>query len=197
MRISSHSHFALFAAAAVADLFNTVWVRKASWPALRRLFVVLLVLLGHQPPAGAVSTTAESLTDRVRPAVVTVATKLDGQTDDAQSLGSGFFAGRPGLVVTNYHVVALMVRKPKGRRLEVELVDGRRLPAKVITFDIVQDIALLWLDAPDTEFFQPGLRLTRQMPAKGAALSAFGNASAMGVVESRGHYSGQIREAGI
>lgn len=62
-------------------------------------------------------------------------------------LGSGFFISRNGYIVTNHHVIADMVDKEyEGySRLYIKLADDpeTRIPAKVVGYDSVLDIALL------------------------------------------------------
>lgn len=157
---------------------------------------LLIALMGLQPPALAAVTPAESLTARVQQSVVTVTIKLEGQ-GEAQSVGSGFFADAQGRVVTNYHVVAKIVRKPKGHRLEVELPGGVKVPAQVVAFDVVDDLALLKLDPAPAAARATALRVASGLPSKGSPLFAFGNASAMGVVETRGHFSGLVSKLGF
>ncbi len=56
---------------------------------------------------------------------------------DAGSLGSGFIAHGDGYVITNHHVI------DRARTVTVELSDGRKLPAEVISSDADADLAVL------------------------------------------------------
>jgi len=56
---------------------------------------------------------------------------------DAGSLGSGFIAHPDGYVITNHHVI------DRARTVTVELSDGRKLPAEVISSDAEADLAVL------------------------------------------------------
>ncbi len=55
----------------------------------------------------------------------------------ANSLGSGFIIHREGYVVTNHHVI------DRARTIVVELADGRKLPAELLSSDAEADLALL------------------------------------------------------
>jgi len=68
----------------------------------------------------------------------------------ANSLGSGFLVHRDGYVVTNHHVI------DKAREIHVELADGRKIDADLISSDADADLAVLKLrgDGP-----YPALRL--------------------------------------
>src|SRR5208337_2106089 len=55
----------------------------------------------------------------------------------ANSLGSGFIIHADGYVVTNNHVI------DRAREITVELADGRKLPASLISADADADLAIL------------------------------------------------------
>jgi len=65
------------------------------------------------------------------------------------NLGSGFFIDKAGYILTNYHVIAPLVessgRNTPAARLSVELAgaQGERVPAELIGFSRINDIALL------------------------------------------------------
>jgi len=60
-----------------------------------------------------------------------------------QSLGSGVIVSKEGHIISNHHVVAGM------EKIEVQLTDGRRLPAQIIGTDEGTDIAILKIAAPN------------------------------------------------
>ncbi|HET6246528.1 MAG TPA: trypsin-like peptidase domain-containing protein [Tepidisphaeraceae bacterium] len=55
----------------------------------------------------------------------------------ANSLGSGFIVHPDGYVITNNHVI------DRAREIHVELADGRKLPAELISADAEADLAVL------------------------------------------------------
>src|SRR2546423_12235500 len=59
----------------------------------------------------------------------------------ANSLGSGFIIHEDGYVVTNHHVI------DRARHITVELSDGRKLDADLISSDPDADIAVLKIDS--------------------------------------------------
>lgn len=61
------------------------------------------------------------------------------------SLGSGVIVSREGHILTNNHVIANM------EKIEVQLTDGRSLPAQLIGSDELTDIAVLKIDATNIE----------------------------------------------
>jgi serine protease Do len=60
---------------------------------------------------------------------------------EGSSLGSGFIAHGDGYVITNHHVI------DRARTVTVELADGRKLPAEVISSDADADLAVLKIGA--------------------------------------------------
>jgi serine protease Do len=60
----------------------------------------------------------------------------------ANSLGSGFIIHEDGYVVTNNHVI------DRASKITVELADGRKLPAEVVSSDTEADLAILRIADP-------------------------------------------------
>jgi serine protease Do len=90
----------------------------------------------------------------VQPAVVQIGVKGGGGTNipvpedhpplppgDRPAVGSGIIISADGYILTNQHVVE------NAQQIEVQLMDDRKLPAKVIGRDARTDLALLKIDA--------------------------------------------------
>ena len=58
-------------------------------------------------------------------------------------LGSGAIVSKDGFIVTNWHVIN------RASAVEVQLNDGRTLPAKFVGADVPSDVAILKIDAKD------------------------------------------------
>jgi serine protease Do len=67
--------------------------------------------------------------------------------------GSGVVWSSDGLIVTNAHVIAHVVRSAEA---EVELWDGRRLQARVVSRDPGRDLATLRISATGLDAATPG-----------------------------------------
>lgn len=99
-----------------------------------------------------------ALADRLRQSVVLVRCGVGGSNGYTGGHGSGVFwpaapllTNGDALVVTNDHVVAGAADRRRGHgRIEIELADGRRLPATVVARDRENDLAALRIPAaPD------------------------------------------------
>ena len=69
----------------------------------------------------------------------------DGQSRVQQALGSGVVVSKEGHIVTNNHVIDQM------DEIEIQLHDGRKLPAKVIGAAPMNDLAILKVDSNELQ----------------------------------------------
>lgn len=93
---------------------------------------------------------SREISHRARAAVVRIELRAaaeeegtPGRANESASQGSGLIFQSDGHIVTNYHVVR------ESTRVEVQLEDGRRLPAQVLSADAAIDIAILKIEASD------------------------------------------------
>ncbi len=107
--------------------------------------------------------------------------KQNGTKPTQVSSGSGFFVSEDGYLLTNKHVVL-----DKEAEYSIVLNDGRKLPAKIIARDPVQDVAILKVDGTGFKFIPLGdsdkLQVGQTVIAIGNALGEFQNTVSVGVV---------------
>lgn len=134
---------------------------------------------------------------KMRQAVVSIRT-LVGTNTQPVSTGSGFIIGADGRVVTNHHVVGLVLRKPSQYQLQVKLPSGTMTTAVVVAFSLEDDLAVLQLATPlPAQLASIRLPKLLSTPADGTTIYSFGDASGMGVVSTRGHFSGLLAKTGF
>jgi len=95
--------------------------------------------------------------------------------------GSGFIVEEDGLVMTNKHVIS----DPKAE-YTVILDDGRKFPAKILSRDPINDVAILKIEALDLPIVPLGesheLNLGQSVIAIGNALGLFKNTVSLGII---------------
>jgi serine protease Do len=105
----------------------------------------------------------------------------------AHALGSGVIISKDGYILTNNHVV------DKASDVEVQLLDGRRMKAKVIGTDADTDVALVKITAEDL----PVLRFADSSKARiGDLVFAIGNPFGVGQTVTMGIISAKQRAVG-
>ncbi|MBI4311868.1 MAG: trypsin-like peptidase domain-containing protein [Chloroflexi bacterium] len=103
------------------------------------------------------TTTLQQLNDDIAALAHEAGRSLVQVRSGRSGAGAGAIWHPDGLIVTNAHVVG-------GRSLEVDLPDGRALPARVLAYDAAQDLAALVVSAEglpaiplgDSRALQPG-----------------------------------------
>jgi serine protease Do len=102
--------------------------------------------------------------------------------------GSGFYVSAAGLVLTNYHVVADLVHEPERYRAELIAPSGATHPVRVVTVDVVHDLAVVATGQRPPGFF----RLAPVSVAQGLRLYALGHPGDLGLSIVEGTYNGRL-----
>lgn len=104
-----------------------------------------------------------------------------GTRKEKISSGSGFIVSADGLIITNKHVVA-----DTEAEYTVILNDGRKIPAKVLARDPLQDLAILKAEGSGFKTIRLGnssaVKIGQTVIAIGNALGEFSNTVSVGVV---------------
>ncbi|MBI3442720.1 MAG: trypsin-like peptidase domain-containing protein [Candidatus Sungbacteria bacterium] len=97
------------------------------------------------------------------------------------SAGTGFFVSSDGLIITNKHVVA-----DKDAQYTVLMNDGKKLPAKVLARDPIQDLAVILVTGSNFPSLHLGdstqVKIGQTAIAIGNALGEFRNTISVGVI---------------
>ncbi|QQG45748.1 MAG: trypsin-like peptidase domain-containing protein [Candidatus Sungiibacteriota bacterium] len=104
-----------------------------------------------------------------------------GTKREEVSSGTGFIVSSDGFIVTNKHVVA-----DKDADYTALMNDGRKVPAKVLARDPLQDLAVLKIDGTDHPLLKFGdssrVKIGQSVIAIGNALGEFRNTVSVGIV---------------
>lgn len=113
---------------------------------------------------------------------------VEGRSGAKAVTGSGFFVTPQGHVITNYHVVSDLVRKPQ--RYHAELIDsaGATRTVTVVAVDIVHDLAVLAGGTPAAHWFS----LEPVQIAQGLRLYSLGHPADLGIAIVEGTYNGRL-----
>lgn len=142
-----------------------------------------------------VSASAQRLYERARTQLVQVRTLLRSQ-DSQASVGSGFFTGHDGLILTNYHVVSMVALSPQSYRLTYAATDGREGQLELLAFDAAHDLAIVRPKAPAAAS-SAGLELRPStVPlAQGEHIYSLGNPLDVGFAVVEGTYNGLVERS--
>jgi len=103
-------------------------------------------------------------------------------------IGTAFFVGPDGRMVTNYHVIADWIHEPANHRVEVLRSGGAPVSAKVLWVDVIADLAILHTDLQTPDYFALGAVPLRQ----GDRLYSLGHPSDLGLSIVEGTYNGLL-----
>ena len=102
--------------------------------------------------------------------------------------GSGFFVTAEGHVLTNYHVVSDLVRRPERYRAELIDSSGATRTVQVVAVDVVHDIAVLTSGVRQARWFS----LEPVRIAQGLRLYSLGHPGDLGIAIVEGTYNGRL-----
>jgi S1-C subfamily serine protease len=145
-----------------------------------------------QPPHPvATSGKAEGVYAEARSRIVQVRTLLKTAAQKS-STGSGFLVSADGLAITNFHVVSQHAWEPDTYRLEYLAPDGSSGPLQLISFDVINDLALVKLDKTGLPYFEFDPLAVADTVPKGESLYTLGNPLDIGFTVLEGTYSGYV-----
>ncbi|HVW17443.1 MAG TPA: trypsin-like peptidase domain-containing protein, partial [Solirubrobacteraceae bacterium] len=127
--------------------------------------------------------------------VVTIVSSFGG-TGASESQGSGFVVARSGLILTDAHVITTAGQGAVGsaraaRSVYVQFADGDRVPARIVGYDLYDDVGVVKVDPRDHAVHPVPLGRSDEVVV-GAPVAAigspFGNADSLtvGVVSATG-----------
>jgi serine protease Do len=140
------------------------------------------------------SATAERVYFAARPRLLQIRTLVEAAGRQS-SIGSGFLVSGDGLALTNYHVVSQYALEPAAYRLEYTAPDGSHGPAKLVAFDVGNDLAVLQVDRKDQPYFDFDRRALDAEIAKGERLYSMGNPLDLGFTIVEGTYNGSVERS--
>jgi serine protease Do len=139
-----------------------------------------------------ISSSAQRLYEQARHQLVQVRTLLSGQGSQA-SVGSGFFVGQEGLILTNYHVVSQLALQPERYRLTYAGVDGKQGALELLAFDAAHDLAVVRpVQKPVPAPIGMVLRPRAEPMNKGEHIYSLGNPLDVGFAVVEGTYNGLV-----
>jgi hypothetical protein len=130
--------------------------------------ITLLFLIFSDTAAFAKPEESDSLFKKISPLVFRVKTALTANAPKA-SYGSGFVVDEKGLLITNYHVISDVVQG-KGGYQNFVIMNEKPIPAEILGFDVVHDLALIKID----HVFPTKITFSGKEPTIGESIFSFG-----------------------
>ncbi|TAG45910.1 MAG: serine protease [Betaproteobacteria bacterium] len=136
------------------------------------------------------SASGQRLFDAARDKLVQV--RILTQLGGTQStVGSGFLIDAKGTALTNYHVISNLVLEPERYRAEYVGVDGKRGSVKLLSFDVIHDLATVKLEGV-AQLAHFNLRAEAEPLKQGEKIYSLGNPMDLGFAISEGTYNGLV-----
>jgi S1-C subfamily serine protease len=145
-------------------------------------------------PAAQISRNAQRAYETTRDKLVQIRTLLRN-SDTQASVGSGFFVGAGGLLITNFHVASQLALEPARYRGVYVPVDGKEAEVELLAFDVRNDLALLRVKSPPAQ--QPVLAFRpREEPlSRGERIYSLGNPLDIGFAVTEGTFNGLVQRS--
>jgi len=116
---------------------------------------------------------------------------IEKQSQSKSGTGSGFLAGPPGFVFTNYHVIADLANHPGEYVARFLTESGERGNLQLVNVDVVHDLALLRSD----ELLPEPLVIADRIPRQGTRLYSMGFPYDIGLTIVEGTYNGLLEKS--
>lgn len=160
---------------------------------MRRLVALLMLLLSplavraQRADADEPRTATASVFSRYASRILKVQVVEKGSAAKV-GIGTAFFVGPDGRMVTNYHVIADWVHEPTNHRVEVLRSGAAPVVARVLLVDVIADLAILDTDLQTPDYFALDAAPLRQ----GDRLYSLGHPSDLGLSIVEGTYNGLL-----
>lgn len=151
------------------------------------LFLVPLTLRSQRAAADDPRSATASVFSRYASRILKVQVVEKGSAAKV-GIGTAFFVGADGRMVTNYHVIADWIHEPTNHRVEVLRTGGAPVVAEVLWVDVIADLAILGTELDTPDFF----RLTDVPLRQGDRLYSLGHPSDLGLSIVEGTYNGLL-----
>jgi len=116
---------------------------------------------------------------------------IDQQAQSKAGIGSGFFAGKDGWIVTNYHVIAELANQPGRYQARYLAENGQEGNLELLAVDAVHDLAVLRAEGVS----RTPLILSEHAPPKGSRLYSLGYPYDIGLTIVEGTYNGMLEKS--
>jgi len=136
-------------------------------------------------------TNTENLYKDIQPSIFRIHV-IDNYTRKKVSAGSAFQINKNGIIATNYHVISDAIKHPDIYQIKYIAHDKSEGEARIISIDIINDLALLVHDNKKLKSFIP---LNQSPLKKGAEIYSLGNLHDKGIIIVKGLYNGFIEKS--
>jgi serine protease Do len=154
---------------------------------MKIILIIFLCLSGSLNLYAKISGNPKLYSD-IKPYVFQVKTSQDANASKS-SYGTGFVVHKDGLLITNYHVISTVVQD-KFNRYKIFAVDKENYyEAKVIDFNIINDLALIKIEKK----FDQVMTLNSNLPKRGEQIYSIGLPKDLNMSIVEGTFNGEIK----